>query len=568
MTNAILIARVSTKEQAEEGYSLQSQVKLLEEYAQRRSMKIQQSFVIPESASGKVERKLFGEAQEYLRKHSDVTVILSEKVDRITRNFKDAVKLNEWLEEDINRQIHFVKQSLIIHQNSKSHEKFQWDIYLVLARQYSNNLSEEAKKGLDEKSAQGWYPGNKKPGYKTIGDTGHKLWIIDDSPESDAPFIRRAFELFDTGEHTLLSLSKALLAEGWSRHGGKVGKTTLHGMLTDCFNCGEFRWNGRHCVDAKHEGLVSKELFYSVQEKLKRKITGKYRKHDFLFKDLMKCGECGRSVVAEERKGHHYYHCTRFNTNCTQCRYTREEVIEEELLTILEFLRVKEGKMVDWLRKALKEHHAEESQYHDRIMSDLNHKLSRVQTRLDALYDDKLDGKIEPDFYEKKFKQYGQEQKDILEAIKRHKAANINYMEFGSKIFELAQAGRKLYEKKATKAEKRQMLNFIFSDVRLIDNKLVPQYKNGFQLIAERAKTGNWLGRRDSNPRMVAPEATALPLGDSPTEMEIMSSLGSLAPARRSPAGRRWDSPMLIVGLPTVARGRLPILWLSDQSRT
>ncbi len=31
--------------------------------------------------------------------------------------------------------------------------------------------------------------------------------------------------------------------------------------------------------------------------------------------------------------------------------------------------------------------------------------------------------------------------------------------------------------------------------------------------------SGAWLGRRDSNPRMVAPEATALPLGDSPTEL-------------------------------------------------
>jgi DNA invertase Pin-like site-specific DNA recombinase len=393
MTNAILIARVSSKEQAEEGYSLQSQVKLLEDYAMKRDITITKSFVIPESARGKVERKLFAEAQEYLRQHKEITLILCEKVDRITRNFKDAEKLNDWLEEDANRQIHFVKQSLIVHQNSKSHEKFQWDIYLVLARQYGNNLSEEAKKGLDEKAAEGWYPGNKKPGYKTVGEAGRKCWVIDDSPGSDAPFIRRAFELFDTGEHTLLSVTKVLFDEGWSKHGKRVGKTTLHGMLTDCFNCGEFMWNGKHHPNANHESLISRELFQSVQEKLRRKITGKYRKRDFLFKDLMICGECRRSVTADERKGHRYYHCTRFNTNCTQATYTKEAAVEEQLLGIFDFLRVQEPRMVEWLRKALKEHHSEESQYHEQVMTGLTQKLTMAQKRLDAIYDDKLDGK-------------------------------------------------------------------------------------------------------------------------------------------------------------------------------
>lgn len=66
-----------------------------------------------------------------------------------------------------------------------------------------------------------------------------------------------------------------------------------------------------------------------------------------------------------------------------------------------------------------------------------------------------------------------------------------------AQIFELAQASRKLYEEKATKAEKRQLFNFVFSDVLLIDNKLIPKYKNGFQLIAERAKSGDWLNRRN-----------------------------------------------------------------------
>src|SRR3989344_2871056 len=158
-------------------------------------------------------------------------------------------------------------------------------------------------------------------------------------------------------------------------------------------------------------------------------------------------------------------------------------------------------------------------------MAGLTQKLTIVQKRLDTIYDDKLDGKITPEFYEKKFQQYTAEQQDTLQAIKRHKAANINYLEFGSRIFELAQVGRKVYEQKATREEKRTLCNLVFSDVKLIDNTLVPVYQNGFQLIAERAKTGNWLGRRDSNPRMAAPKAAALPLGDSPTLRAVYHTL-------------------------------------------
>src|SRR3990167_7165523 len=126
---AVLFARVSTREQAEEGYSLAAQEKLLLEYASKKEIIISKRFSIPESASGKQERKLFNQMADYLLGRQDVKVILCEKVDRITRNFKDAVKLQDWLNEDEERQIHFVKQNLIIHKNSKSNDQFMWDMF-------------------------------------------------------------------------------------------------------------------------------------------------------------------------------------------------------------------------------------------------------------------------------------------------------------------------------------------------------------------------------------------------------------------------------------------------------
>ncbi len=516
MQKAIVFSRVSTKEQADEGYSLQSQVKLLQEYAEKKQMEVVQKYIIPESARGQQERKLFNVMMHDLKK-SKATVLLCEKVDRITRNFKDAVLLNDWLEENEERQIHFVKQSLIIHKNSKSNEKFQWDIHLVLARQYSNNLSEEASKGLLQKAEEGWCPASRKRGYVTSGATGKKTWEIDHSEASEAPYICRAFQLYETGEHTLLSLSKQLYNEGWkASDGNRVGKTTLHGILTDCFNCGEFQWKGKHYTNAKHEALISKELFYSVQEKLSRKVAGKYRKHDFLLKGMCECGECGRTIVGQKQKGHSYLRCTRFNTNCSQKKYIREEVLDKQIVKLLKGLQCTDTRMLQWIREALKENHQSEMVQREKEINSLQTKEKHFRGRMDKVYEDKLDGKITEDFYKNKYNQYSNDLNQVTASIKSLTEANKKYLNMGSAIFELAQASAKIYESCPTNVEKRELLNSVFSNLKVKDGNVLPDYKNGIQLVAARAKNNDWLGRRDSNPRMTAPEAVALPLGDSP----------------------------------------------------
>lgn len=97
MEQAILWARVSTKEQQEQGYSLDSQLRLLRDYAQKNSLKIVKEFTVPESASGRQERKRFLEMLTYLSEHKNIKNLLCEKVDRLTRSIRDLPKLDDWL---------------------------------------------------------------------------------------------------------------------------------------------------------------------------------------------------------------------------------------------------------------------------------------------------------------------------------------------------------------------------------------------------------------------------------------------------------------------------------------
>src|SRR3989344_5307000 len=122
-TKAVIYARVSSREQEETGYSLPAQEKLLRDYAERQGLDIVKVFSVAESASGIKQRKVFAEMIDYLSKNK-IPNLLCEKVDRLTRNLKEAVVANDWVEEDASRRIHFVKTNLIVHHKAKSDEKF------------------------------------------------------------------------------------------------------------------------------------------------------------------------------------------------------------------------------------------------------------------------------------------------------------------------------------------------------------------------------------------------------------------------------------------------------------
>lgn len=487
---AVLYARVSTKDQAEEGYSLSAQTRLLKDYAERKGLEITKEFAIPESASGRVERKTFAEMLDHLRINTEVKYILCEKVDRITRNFKDAVKLDEWLNEDEERQVHFVKQSLIIHKNAKSNEKFQWDIYLALARQYSNNLSEEVKKGQKEKIAAGWLPAKPPLGYRTVGDKGHKVHVIDDST---APLVKRMFELYATGNYSTKKLGQVMYQEGLrTRDGNRLVKSRLHDLLSDPFYYGMLRWN-EEVSQGKHQPLISRELFDTVQDNLNNKGTHKHRKYLPLFKGFIKCGECGGTVTWEIQKGHWYGHCNHYRS-CTQKKYVRQEMVEERVLDYLNALTIEDGRIVEWIKKSLKESHKDEIEYHKSSLGELNHRYEQIQRRLDLLYDDKLDGRITKEFYERKFKQYTEEKEVAVESIRQHDTSQTKYFELGMNILELAQRAKEIYLKRSVE-EKRQLLSLVFSNLSLKDGNASSVYHPAFQLIAERVKTSQLLRR-------------------------------------------------------------------------
>ena len=90
---------------------------------------------------------------DYLQQHPEVRTILVEKTDRLYRNLKDWVTLDE-----LDLEIHFVKENVVLSTDSRSSEKFMHGIKVLMAKNYIDNLSEETRKGMTEKAEQGIWP--------------------------------------------------------------------------------------------------------------------------------------------------------------------------------------------------------------------------------------------------------------------------------------------------------------------------------------------------------------------------------------------------------------------------
>jgi site-specific DNA recombinase len=269
---------------------------------------------------------------QYLKKHPTCRTILVEKTDRLYRNPKDWVTIDE-----LGVEIHFVKENKIISPNSRSSEKLAHGMTVVMAKHYIDNLSEETLKGMTEKAKSGFYPSFAPVGYRNADGTGGKRILLPDG--ETAPVITQIFERFATGNYSLRALVKELNAEGVILRGRRIAGSGVHQVLRKRLYTGDFDWNGT-TYEGSHEPLVTREVWQRVQELLDARAENKTRKvrHDFAFTGLVHCGHCGCILVGEIKKGRYvYYHCTGNRGKCTE-PYTRQEVLTREFANVLQEL--------------------------------------------------------------------------------------------------------------------------------------------------------------------------------------------------------------------------------------
>lgn len=478
---AIIFARVSSKEQEESGYSLDSQAKMLQAYATNKQLSVEQMYKISESATGKQIRKTFNEMIRYVTKHK-ISVIICEKIDRLTRNLKDAAVVSDWImKPDENRSVHFVKENFVLNKNTRAHENLVWDMKVAIARFYVNNLSEEVRKGQKEKIAQGWLPTKPPLGYKTVGEKGHKIHKID---ENKAVFIKQMFELYSTGNYSVSVLVEKMFNIGLrSRTSGKVGRSRMYDLLSDPFYCGKLRWKNK-IYQGKQEPIINEELYDIVQNRLNRRMLNpQFQTHFPVFKAKVKCGECGNIIAWYEKKQHWYGDCKHHKT-CSQRGCIRQERVEEQLFAHIDSIAPFSPNILQDITENLKDRHKKEIDIENIKRSELQNIIKRSEMRLEKIYEDKIDGQITVDFYEKKLKEYSTEKEQATKEIRKldkvdklHRKAGIKMHELASKAIEIFQSA------KAQTEHKRLLLSQAFDQIILKNGKIDIVYTVGFEFL-------------------------------------------------------------------------------------
>ena len=420
MKKAIIYARVSTKEQDKEGFSIPAQIKFLNEYAIKNDFTIIKEFKDTETAK-KAGRTGFNDMLQFLKKNKEFKRIIVEKTDRLYRNFKDYVLIDE-----SEYEIHLVKEGSILNQKSRSHEKFIHGIKVLMAKNYIDNLREETVKGLREKAAQGYYPYKAPIGYKNITDkTGRKIIVID---EEKALYIRRAFELYATGNYSLARLNKKLQEEGFLNSEGRKSHTSLmEKILKNIFYTGVFEFEGRRFENAKHKPIISSELFYLVQSKLKDPRKSKTHNIEFPYTNLIKCEKCGCYLTAEIKKGKYiYYHCTGNKGGECKKDYIRQEGIEDSIYKTLLMIKIP-GSLINKILDAVKEMHYKKCEYSDESTESIEKQIAILKKRIELAYIDRIDGKITEDFWAEKNSLWHAQKDELIHKLKLQNESDKEY---------------------------------------------------------------------------------------------------------------------------------------------
>ena len=284
--------RVSTDDQVE--YSPASQLEKIKEYAKRNGYVLPDEFIFrDEGISGRNTSKrpefnrMIGIAKQ---KPKPFDTILLWKFSRFARNREDSIVYKSMLRKQCGIDVISVSENVGDDKMSVLIEA----LIEAMDEYYSINLSEEVKRGLQEKINRGEPVVCPPIGYKLINGEAFP------NPET-APIVQRIFGEYSNGK-SAAKIAADLNAEGVRTKNGKSFTTKTVGyILHNSFYIGKLSWDTFEDVQGKHEPIISMDCWNKVQNKLKSSSFKKYRrdgykKHTFMLQGLVRCNNCGSTL--------------------------------------------------------------------------------------------------------------------------------------------------------------------------------------------------------------------------------------------------------------------------------
>mgnify|MGYP002335920628 CR=1 FL=1 len=315
-----LYARKSTDEPERQVLSIEAQMFELREFAKKEGLNIVREFVESKTAK-EPGREIFNEMIASIEKN-EAEGILAWHPDRLARNSIDGGRIIYLVDTGKITTLKFPTFWF----DPTPQGKFMLSIAFGQSKYYVDNLSENIRRGIRQKLRNGIWPAWAPLGY--VNDKNARCIAVD---KEKAKYIKRAFEMYATGEYPLAQIRKIINSLGLVGKKGKMlSVSNYQYMLKNKIYYGMIEYNGE-LYDGKHEPIITKKLFDSVQEVMSRKSKPHSKGlKPYIYRGFFRCGECGCFITTETQKGHNYLRCTKRKNPCSQ-KYTREEIITSEI---------------------------------------------------------------------------------------------------------------------------------------------------------------------------------------------------------------------------------------------
>jgi len=483
-----LYARKSTDEADRQVLSIEAQLTEDREYAQKENLIIVHEFIETKSAK-QPGREIFEKMLAGIE-NKEANGILAWHPDRLARNAVDAGKIIHFLDRGFLATLKFPTFWF----DKTPQGLFMLSIAFGQSKYYIDNLSENIKRGIRQKLRNGVYPGCAPIGY--INELKNHTILKDQETWQK---VRKLFLAYATGKYTLDNLQKLALSLGLvsRRSKKKLFNASTQRMLQNPFYYGCFQYNGE-LYEGVHEPIISQQLFEKVQRVMADRGKPRKENHDynFTYTGLFKCGECGRSITAEQhvkKSGlvFRYYRCTKKDTDCQQ-KFLNENGLFSQLNDIFQKVALPN----DWLepiQKKLDEEEKQISQLSKSFAQNLQKEMGEIEIKLSKLLDMQLDGLIALEEYKQKKE----------ELINRKTQLKQKLTDFGRKgnywlepmrnfVLEAHQAHFLINSENLE--EKRSFLQKIGSNWQLCDKKVRFEALNEWALLTQRPRFLNWSG--------------------------------------------------------------------------
>lgn len=312
---AAIYCRVSTQEQAEEGYSLEEQQRLIREYCQQKNYEV--AMVYEDAGISGKDIRHRPAMQQLLEDASKKKfhLVMSWKINRISRKLSDAIKIVETLEK---YGIGYQSYSEPF-ESSTPAGKMQFQMMALVGEFERNTIAQNVKMGMRAKAMSGEWCGGIPPfgycwvtmeGTENHGRRKSRLEVV----EREAEAVRLMFQLYASGKGYKAIVGR-INREGYrTKLDNAFSVAQIKSILTNPVYIGKVRydvrrdWNEKRrnninpnpiVADGKHEAIIPEELWEQVQFMISQKNGKPARIYDgeYPLTDILKCPQCGAGMV-------------------------------------------------------------------------------------------------------------------------------------------------------------------------------------------------------------------------------------------------------------------------------